>query len=157
MVKKVEIKPAINQVEKYLTSSHANIDEFQIIVNSDNISKIKSIIVLDSYVTINTGSNDGISGAYAIKSSKSPLLQGSIPIYDLLAMVVEKESNNQFQRIDGLFFEKQSDNVVIRCEGLDKSIEILEYIKQYNNLIARKIVYDKVDNSVHLYVTVLKA
>ena len=72
-------------------------------------------------------------------------------------MVVEKESNNQFQRIDGLFFEKQSDNVVIRCEGLDKSIEILEYIKQYNNLIARKIVYDKVDNSVHLYVTVLKA
>ena len=157
VVKKVEIKPAINQVEKYLTSSHANIDEFQIIVNSDNISKIKSIIVLDSYVTINTGSNDGISGAYAIKSSKSPLLQGSIPIYDLLAMVVEKESNNQFQRTDGLFFEKQSDNVVIRCEGLDKSIEILEYIKQYNNLIARKIVYDKVDNSVHLYVTVLKA
>ena len=155
-VRTVAVKPAINQVDKYLASSHASMDEFQVIANSANISKIQSIIILDNHITINTGSNDGISGTYTIKSSKVASLQSSMPIYDLLSVIVEKGNSNQFEHSEGLFFDKKSDNVIIRCEGLDGSIEILEHIRQYDNLISRKIVYNKIDNSVHLYVTVLK-
>jgi hypothetical protein len=155
-VRTVALKPTINQIDKYFTSSHASMDEFQVIVNSANISKIESIVILDSHITINTGSNDGISGTYTAKSSKVSSLQGSMAIYDLLSAIVEKGNSNQFEHSEGLFFDKKSDNVIIRCEGLDRSIKILEHIRQYDNLISRKIVYSKIDNSVHFYVTVLK-
>jgi len=67
------------------------------------------------------------------------------------------DSNIQFQRTDGLFFNIASDNVVIRCEGIDLSMQILDNIKQYNNLILRKIQYTKTDSSVHIYITALRS
>jgi hypothetical protein len=72
-------------------------------------------------------------------------------------LITNTDSNIQFQRTNGLFFDIESDNVIIRCDNINLSIQILDNIKQYNNLILRKIQYTKADSSVHLYITALRS
>jgi hypothetical protein len=127
------------------------------ITNSDNMDKIQSIVIVDSRININTNSNDGISGAYTVKLSTVPSIESSILVYDLLSLISSIDNASQFERTDGSFFDKISDNIVIRCENIDTSIKILQNVKQYNNLILRKILYTKTDNSVHLYITALRS
>ena len=133
------------------------IDEFFIIGESDNMSKIQSIAMIDNRISIDTKSNDGIGGTYIAKSSKLPFIDQSMSVYDLITLVSNLDNANQFKRINGSFLDMASDNLVIRCDSIDISMKILESIKQYNNLILRKIAYTKSDNSVHLYVTVLRS
>ena len=146
-----------NQLEKYQSSSHAAINEFSEISISNNIDKIQSINILDNRININTNSNDGIGGGYTIKLSKYPLIDKSITIDNFLSLITNTGSNIQFQRTNGLFFDIESDNVIIRCDNINLSIQILDKIKQYNNLILRKIQYTKADSSVHLYITALRS
>ena len=146
-----------NQLEKYQSSSHAAINEFSEISISNNIDKIQSINILDNRININTNSNDGIGGGYTIKLSKYPLIDKSITIDNFLSLITNTDSNIQFQRTNGLFFDIESDNVIIRCDNINLSIQILDNIKQYNNLILRKIQYTKADSSVHLYITALRS
>ena len=146
-----------NQLEKYQSSSYAAINEFLEISISNNIDKIQSINILDNRININTNSNDGIGGGYTIKLSKYPLIDKSITIDNFLSLIANTDSNIQFQRTNGLFFDIESDNVIIRCDNINLSIQILDNIKQYNNLILRKIQYTKADSSVHLYITALRS
>ena len=124
---------------------------------SNNIDKIQSINILDNRINIDTNSNDGIGGGYTIKLSKYPLIDKSITIDNFLSLITNTDSNIQFQRTNGLFFDIESDNVIIRCDNINLSIQILDNIKQYNNLILRKIQYTKTDSSVHLYITALRS
>lgn len=146
-----------NQLEKYQSSSFAAINEFSEISISNNIDKIQSINILDNRINIDTNSNDGIGGGYTIKLSKYPLIDKSITIDNFLSLIANTDSNIQFQRTNGLFFDIESDNVIIRCDNINLSIQILDNIKQYNNLILRKIQYTKADSSVHLYITALRS
>ena len=146
-----------NQLEKYQSSSFAAINEFSEISISNNIDKIQSINILDNRINIDTNSNDGIGGGYTIKLSKYPLIDKSITIDNFLSLITNTDSNIQFQRTDDLFFDIESDNVIIRCDNINLSIQILDNIKQYNNLILRKIQYTKADSSVHLYITALRS
>ena len=148
---------SISQIEEYRTSSYMAINEFSEISISNNIDKIQSINILDNRINIDTNSNDGIGGGYTIKSSVYPPIDKSIKIDNLLSLISNIDNNIQFQRTDGLFFNIASDNIIIRCEGIDLSIQILDNIKQYNNLILRKIQYTKTDSSVHLYITALRS
>ena len=149
--------PSISRLDKYRINSYAIIDEFLTIAESDNMSKIQSITMIDNRISIDTKSNDGIGGTYIAKSSKLPFIDQSMPIYDLIALVSNLDNTNQFKRINGSFLDMASDNLVIRCDSIDISMKILDSVKQYNNLILRKITYTKSDNSVHLYVTVLRS
>ena len=149
--------PSISRLDKYRINSYAIIDEFLIIGESENMSKIQSIAMIDNQISIDTKSNDGIGGTYIAKSSKLPFIEQSMPVYDLITLVSNIDRTNQFKRIDGSFLDMTSDNLVIRCDSIDISMKILNSIKQYNNLILRKIAYTKSDNSVHLYVTVLRS
>ena len=149
--------PSISRLDKYRINSYAIIDEFFIIGESDNMSKIQSIAMIDNRISIDTKSNDGIGGTYIAKSSKLPFIDQSMSVYDLITLVSNLDNANQFKRINGSFLDMASDNLVIRCDSIDISMKILESIKQYNNLILRKIAYTKSDNSVHLYVTVLRS
>ena len=148
---------SISQIEEYRTSSYMAINEFSEISISNNIDKIQSINILDNRINIDTNSNDGIGGGYTIKSSVYPPIDKSIKIDNLLSLISNIDNNIQFQRTDGLFFNISSDNIIIRCEGINSSIQILDNIKQYNNLILRKIQYTKTDSSVHLYITALRS
>ena len=148
---------SISQIEEYRTSSYMAINEFSEISISNNIDKIQSINILDNRINIDTNSNDGIGGGYTIKSSVYPPIDKSIKIDNLLSLISNIDNNIQFQRTDGLFFNIASDNIIIRCEGINSSIQILDNIKQYNNLILRKIQYTKADSSVHLYITALRS
>ena len=148
---------SISQIEEYRTSSYMAINEFSEISISNNIDKIQSINILDNRINIDTNSNDGIGGGYTIKSSVYPPIDKSIKIDNLLSLISNIDNNIQFQRTEGLFFNIVSDNIIIRCEGIDLSIQILDNIKQYNNLILRKIQYTKTDSSVHLYITALRS
>ena len=148
---------SISQIEEYRTSSYMAINEFSEISISNNIDKIQSINILDNRINIDTNSNDGIGGGYTIKSSVYPTIDKSIKIDNLLSLISNIDNNIQFQRTDGLFFNIASDNIIIRCEGINSSIQILDNIKQYNNLILRKIQYTKTDSSVHLYITALRS
>lgn len=148
---------SISQIEEYRTSSYMAINEFLEISISNNIDKIQSINILDNRINIDTNSNDGIGGGYTIKSSVYPPIDKSIKIDNLLSLISNIDNNIQFQRTDGLFFNIASDNIIIRCEGINSSIQILDNIKQYNNLILRKIQYTKTDSSVHLYITALRS
>ena len=148
---------SISQIEEYRTSSYMAINEFSEISISNNIDKIQSINILDNRINIDTNSNDGIGGGYTIKSSVYPPIDKSIKIDNLLSLISNIGNNIQFQRTDGLFFNIASDNIIIRCEGINSSIQILDNIKQYNNLILRKIQYTKTDSSVHLYITALRS
>jgi hypothetical protein len=148
---------SISQIEEYRTSSYMAINEFSEISISNNIDKIQSINILDNRINIDTNSNDGIGGGYTIKSSAYPSIDKSIKIDNLLSLISNIDNNIQFQRTDGLFFNIASDNIIIRCEGINSSIQILDNIKQYNNLILRKIQYTKTDSSVHLYITALRS
>ena len=156
-VVKKKANKSLNQLEKYQSSSHAAINEFSEISISNNIDKIQSINILDNRININTNSNDGIGGGYTIKLSKYPLIDKSITIDNFLSLIANTDSNIQFQRTNGLFFDIESDNVIIRCDNINLSIQILDNIKQYNNLILRKIQYTKADSSVHLYITALRS
>ena len=70
----------------------------------------------------------------------------------------DDERVNEFcVETDGLFFDIETDNLILRCESIEASIKILDNIKQYNNLILRKIQYTKTDSSVHLYITALRS
>lgn len=157
--KVVSKKPNIptNQLERYRSSSYVAINEFSEISNSNIIGKIQSINILDNRINIDTNSNDGIGGGYTIKLSTYPSIDESLKIDNFLSLISNIDSNIQFQRTDGLFFNIASDNVVIRCEGIDLSMQILDNIKQYNNLILRKIQYTKTDSSVHIYITALRS
>ena len=148
---------SISQIEEYRTSSYMAINEFSEISISNNIDKIQSINILDNRINIDTNSNDGIGGGYTIKSSVYTPIDKSIKIDNLLSLISNIDNNIQFQRTDGLFFNIASDNIIIRCEGINSSIQILDNIKQYNNLILRKIQYTKTDSSVHLYITALRS
>ena len=148
--------PSISRLDKYRINSYAIIDEFLTIAESDNMSKIQSITMIDNRISIDTKSNDGIGGTYIAKSSKLPFIDQSMPVYDLITLVSNLDNTNQFKRINGSFLDMASDNLVIRCDSIDISMRILDSIKQYNNLILRKIAYTKSDDSVHLYVTVLR-
>ena len=148
---------SISQIEEYRTSSYMAINEFSEISISNNIDKIQSINILDNRINIDTNSNDGIGGGYTIKSSVYPPIDKSIKIDNLLSLISNIDNNIQFQRTDGLFFNIASDNIIIRCEGINSSIQILDNIKQYSNLILRKIQYTKTDSSVHLYITALRS
>ena len=148
---------SISQIEEYRTSSYMAINEFSEISISNNIDKIQSVNILDNRINIDTNSNDGIGGGYTIKSSVYPPIDKSIKIDNLLSLISNIDNNIQFQRTDGLFFNIASDNIIIRCEGINSSIQILDNIKQYNNLILRKIQYTKTDSSVHLYITALRS
>jgi hypothetical protein len=148
---------SISQIEEYRTSSYMAINEFSEISISNNIDKIQSINILDNRINIDTNSNDGIGGGYTIKSSVYPPIDKSIKIDNLLSLISNIDNNIQFQRTDGLFFNIASDNIIIRCESINSSIQILDNIKQYNNLILRKIQYTKTDSSVHLYITALRS
>jgi hypothetical protein len=148
---------SISQIEEYRTSSYMAINEFSEISISNNIDKIQSINILDNRINIDTNYNDGIGGGYTIKSSAYPSIDKSIKIDNLLSLISNIDNNIQFQRTDGLFFNIASDNIIIRCEGINSSIQILDNIKQYNNLILRKIQYTKTDSSVHLYITALRS
>ena len=148
---------SISQIEEYRTSSYMAINEFSEISISNNIDKIQSINILDNRINIDTNSNDGIGGGYTIKSSVYPPIDKSIKIDNLLSLISNIDNNIQFQRTDGLFFNIASDNIIIRCEGINSSIQILDNKKQYNNLILRKIQYTKTDSSVHLYITALRS
>ncbi len=148
--------PSISRLDKYRINSYTIIDEFLIIAESDNMSKIQSITMIDNRISIDTKSNDGIGGTYIAKSSKLPFIDQSIPVYDLITLASNLDNANQFKRINGSFLDMASDNLVIRCDSIDISMKILDSVKQYNNLILRKITYTKSDNSVHLYVTVLR-
>ena len=156
-IKEIQTKPPVSQVQKYRTSSYAAINEFEMITNSNNMDKIQSIVIVDSRININTNSNDGISGAYTVTLSTIPSIESSILVYDLLSLISSIDDTSQFERTDGSFFDKISDNIVIRCESIDTSIKILQDVKQYNNLILRKILYTKTNNSVHLYITALRS
>ena len=79
-----------------------------------------------------------------------------MPVYDLITLVSNLDNTNQFKRINGSFLDMASDNLIIRSDNIDIAMKILESVKKYNNLILRKIAYTKSDNSVHLYVTVLR-
>ncbi|HJO21416.1 MAG TPA: hypothetical protein QGF75_02020 [Candidatus Marinimicrobia bacterium] len=149
--------PSISRLDKYRINSYTIIDEFLIIAESDNMSKIQSITMIDNRISIDTKSNDGIGGTYIAKSSKLPFIDQSIPVYDLITLASNLDNANQFKRINGSFLDMASDNLVIRCDSIDISMKILDSVKQYNNLILRKITYTKSDNSVHLYVTVLRS
>ena len=76
--------------------------------------------------------------------------------YDFMVLQI-LELTKQTLPLDGLFFDIETDNLILRCESIDASIKILDNIKQYNNLILRKILYTKKDSSVHLYVTALRS
>jgi len=147
----------INQLDKYHLSSYMAINEFVEISISDKMDKIQSIVILDSRITIDTDSNDGISGSYIIKSSTYPSTNRSITIDNFLNLISTSNNTIQSQQTDGLFFDIETDNLILRCESIDASIKILDNIKQYNNLILRKILYTKKDSSVHLYVTALRS
>ena len=140
-----------------LNSSYTWFEASEEISISNNIDKIQSINILDNRININTNSNDGIGGGYTIKLSKYPLIDKSITIGNFLSLITNTDSNIQFQRTDDLFFDIESDNVIIRCDNINLSIQILDNIKQYNNLILRKIQYTKADSSVHLYITALRS
>ena len=147
----------INQLDKYHLSSYMAINEFVEISISDKMDKIQSIVILDNRITIDTDSNDGISGSYIIKSSTYPSTNRSITIDNFLNLISTSNNTIQSQQTDGLFFDIETDNLILRCESIDASIKILDNIKQYNNLILRKILYTKKDSSVHLYVTALRS
>ena len=147
----------INQLDRYHLSSYMAINEFVEISISDKMDKIQSIVILDSHITIDTDSNDGISGSYIIKSSTYPSTNRSITIDNFLNLISTSNNTIQSQQTDGLFFDIETDNLILRCESIEASIKILDNIKQYNNLILRKILYTKKDSSVHLYVTALKS
>ena len=147
----------INQLDKYHLSSYMAINEFVEISISDKMDKIQSIVILDNRITIDTDSNDGISGSYIIKSSTYPSTNRSITIDNFLNLISTSNNTIQSQQTDGLFFDIETDNLILRCESIDASIKILNNIKQYNNLILRKILYTKKDSSVHLYVTALRS
>ena len=147
----------INQLDKYHLSSYMAINEFVEISISDKMDKIQSIVILDNRITIDTDSNDGISGSYIIKSSTYPSTNRSITIDNFLNLISTSNNTIQSQQTDGLFFDIETDNLILRCESIDTSIKILDNIKQYNNLILRKILYTKKDSSVHLYVTALRS
>lgn len=147
----------INQLDRYHLSSYMAINEFVEISISDKMDKIQSIVILDSRITIDTDSNDGISGSYIIKSSTYPSTNRSITIDNFLNLISTSNNAIQSQQTDGLFFDIETDNLILRCESIEASIKILDNIKQYNNLILRKILYTKKDSSVHLYVTALKS
>ena len=149
--------PSISRLDKYHINSYAIINEFLKIAESENIIKIESIIMIDNRITIDTQSNDGIGGTYITKSSKLPSREQSMPVYDLIKLVSNVDNKNQSQRIDGSFLDMASDNLIIRCDNIDISMKILDSVKQYNNLILRKVLYTKSDNSVHLYVTILRS
>ena len=153
---KKQSMPSISRLDKYRINSYAIIDEFLTIGESDNMSKIQSITMIDNRISIDTKSNDGIGGTYIAKSSKLPFIDQSMPVYDLITLVSTLDNTNQFKRINGSFLDMASDNLIIRCDSIDISMKILDSIKQYNNLILRKIAYTKSDDSVHLYVTVLR-
>ena len=147
----------INQLDRYHLSSYMAINEFVEISISDKMDKIQSIVILDNRITIDTDSNDGISGSYIIKSSTYPSTNRSITIDNFLNLISTSNNAIQSQQTDGLFFDIETDNLILRCESIEASIKILDNIKQYNNLILRKILYTKKDSSVHLYVTALKS
>ena len=147
----------INQLDRYHLSSYMAINEFVEISISDKMDKIQSIVILDNRITIDTDSNDGISGSYIIKSSTYPSTNRSITIDNFLNLISTSNNTIQSQQTDGLFFDIETDNLILRCESIEASIKILDNIKQYNNLILRKILYTKKDSSVHLYVTALKS
>ena len=147
----------IDQLDRYHLSSYMAINEFFEISISDKMDKIQSIVILDNRITIDTDSNDGISGSYIIKSSSYPSTNRSIAIDNFLNLISTSNNTIQSQQTDGLFFDIETDNLILRCESIDESIEILDNIKQYNNLILRKILYTKKDSSVHLYVTALRS
>ena len=147
----------INQLDRYHLSSYMAINEFVEISISDKMDKIQSIVILDNRITIDTDSNDGISGSYIIKSSTYPSTNRSITIDNFLNLIYTSNNTIQSQQTNGLFFDIETDNLILRCESIEASIKILDNIKQYNNLILRKILYTKKDSSVHLYVTALKS
>ena len=147
----------INQLDRYHLSSYMAINEFVEISISDKMDKIQSIVILDNRITIDTDSNDGISGSYIIKSSTYPSTNRSITIDNFLNLISSSNNTIQSQQTDGLFFDIETDNLILRCESIEASIKILDNIKQYNNLILRKILYTKKDSSVHLYVTALRS
>ena len=147
----------INQLDRYHLSSYMAINEFVEISISDKMDKIQSIVILDNRITIDTDSNDGISGSYIIKSSTYPSTNRSITIDNFLNLISTSNNAIQSQQTDGLFFDIETDNLILRCESIEASIKILDNIKQYNNLILRKILYTKKDSSVHLYVTALRS
>jgi hypothetical protein len=153
---KKQSTPSISRLDKYRINSYAIIDEFLTIVGSENINKIQRVTMVDNRITIDTNSNDGIGGTYIAKLSKMPFIDQSIPAYDLIALVSNLDNTNQFERINGSFLDMASDNLIIRSDSIDIAMTILESVKKYNNLILRKIAYTKSDNSVHLYVTVLR-
>ena len=147
----------INQLDRYHLSSYMAINEFFEISISDKMDKIQSIVILDNRITIDTDSNDGISGSYIIKSSTYPSTNRSITIDNFLNLISTSNNTIQSQQTDGLFFDIETDNLILRCESIEASIKILDNIKQYNNLILRKILYTKKESSVHLYVTALRS
>tara|TARA_B100000965_G_C19571938_1_gene749538 strand:- start:501 stop:1931 length:1431 start_codon:yes stop_codon:yes gene_type:complete len=154
---KKQSPPSISRLDQYRINSYAIIDEFLTIAESEKINKIQSITMIDNRISIDTKSNDGIGGTYIAKSSsKIPFIDQSMPAYDLITLVSNLDNTNQFKRINGSFLDMASDNLIIRSDNIDIAMKILESVKKYNNLILRKIAYTKSDNSVHLYITVLR-
>ena len=100
-----------------------------------NLSENKVVYKIDSYLPADLSKN-------------------STSISNFLNWILDIEKI-EFKIIDGVLLDRKVDNVILRIDGLELSNEIIDQITNYDNFIMRKILFTKIDNSIHFYITVL--
>ncbi len=143
-----ELKKILSPREVELNTSLKVINKLEFVLSGN--TKFNNFIVTYDIFEVNNQEVDFDNNISAIHSNISTSFN------DLLIKLFEIDSNCKFKVFNTILENKDVKNLVLRFENKDSVLDVVDEIKNFNNVFLRKASFINDETSFHLYLTIIE-
>ncbi|MFL2510665.1 MAG: hypothetical protein ACJ0RN_00040 [Candidatus Neomarinimicrobiota bacterium] len=144
-----EVQKILSVREAALSASFAVINKLEIAMSGN--TELNNFIVTDDVFDVNNQKVDFDDNISVLNESNI-----SASYNELLIKLFEIDSNLKFKVFDSMFDDKNAKNLVLRFKNEDSALDVVNEIKNFNNMFLKKASFSKDKASVHLYITIIE-
>ena len=140
-----------DMVEEKFSPNHSILMIKNLLFLKDRFSEINSFLLTESEFIVN-----GDSVEFEQINSYPTFSRNNISFNELLIGLFEVEKNLKFKVFESEVDNKQIQNVVLKFNSFENSINALSIMSAYENLSLRKAFLENNSDSIHLYISIIK-
>jgi hypothetical protein len=144
-----EVQKILSVREAALSASFAVINKLEIAMSGN--TELNNFIVTDDVFDVNNQKVDFDDNISVLNESNI-----SASYNELLIKLFEIDSNLKFKVFDSMFDDKNAKNLVLRFKNEDSALDVINEIKNFNNMFLKKASFSKDKASLHLYITIIE-